>query len=59
MLMEIEEDRHFLFLCGEKDTGNALISFRLEVAAYTASLPGRVKSFIFIARPLVAHPVKG
>jgi hypothetical protein len=36
MLMEIEENRHFLFLCGEKDTGKALISFRLEVAACPA-----------------------
>ena len=35
------------------------IPFRLEAAACPASLPGRVKSSIFIARPSVAHPVKG
>jgi len=36
-----------------------IIPFRFEAAACSASLPGRVKSSIFIARPLVAHPVKG
>lgn len=36
-----------------------IIPFRLEVAACPASLLGRVKSFIFIARPSVAHPIKG
>jgi hypothetical protein len=34
--------------------------FRLEVAACAASIPGKVKSFLYyIARPSVAHPVKG
>ena len=33
--------------------------FCLEAAAYTASLPDRVTSYYLIARPLVAHPVKG
>ena len=31
MLMENEENGHFLFLCGEKDTGKALISFRFQL----------------------------
>jgi len=43
----------------EKAASKQLIPFRLEAAAFSASLPGRVKSFIFMARPLVAHPVKG
>ncbi|KUG23865.1 hypothetical protein ASZ90_006350 [hydrocarbon metagenome] len=39
---------------------HSIIPFRLEVAAYPASIPGKVKKFIYyIARPLVAHPVKG
>ena len=36
-----------------------IIPHRFEDAACSASLPGKVKSFIFIARPSVAHPVKG
>jgi hypothetical protein len=36
-----------------------IMPFQFEAATYSASLPGRVKRFIFIARPLVAHPVKG
>jgi len=36
-----------------------LIPFRLEAAACSASLPGKVKSIIFIVRPSVALPVKG
>jgi hypothetical protein len=44
------------FCSGDKDRA---IPFRLEVAACPASLLGSVKSFIFIARPLVAHPIKG
>jgi hypothetical protein len=34
------------------------IPFRLEAAACPALLPDKIKSFIFIANALIAHPAK-
>jgi hypothetical protein len=50
--------RHFPPESRHEEWITVIMPFRLEAAAWSASLPGRVK-VILIARPLVAHPVKG
>jgi hypothetical protein len=57
LMRSVRVEQKFHFKIGK--TLKIFIPFRFEAAAYSASLPVRVKSFIFIARPLVAHPVKG